>query len=535
MNGGKFGKYLALAILVVAFAYSSLRVFRHTEAKLIDPEVKVITFAHWQLEPGVREAFDAIAEDYMRLHPKVQVKQMPIPGRVWKQWLRTQLVGGNPPDLIELANYHNTDEMLARYFVPLTKYLAERNPYNKDEPDLRDLSWRKSFSAELIPEDTVHYYSANLMEYYGVPNAMVTVRIFYNRDIIKEVMGEDRVPVTYDEFLHWCKALNLYAKRTGKPIVPLAGSWFNALQLTGDMSSSMTQKLAIDIDYSHDLEFTTLEGLIAFTRGTWTLETPSVYRSLELIEGLGKYMPAGWAQMNRDDAMLQLLQGNVAMIPTGTWDAGGILQQAQFDVGAFKVPAISPDDPYFGGSTLGPISEANIFGAMAYGLTSASKDHALVIDFLRFMTSRRSNAKFAEISTWLPVIKGVPVPAVSESFRPIENGFIRGPTVRQLGSSATDVLMQNMYLLSGKDASAERYIEETRSIYKEVVPAEMRRMAKVYLETIRQKDSVMTALFELEKAKGLAWSKFDIVAAKQIQVESLRLQLLRTLEDNPME
>ena len=147
MNGGKFGKYLALAILVVAFAYSSLRVFRHTEAKLIDPEVKVITFAHWQLEPGVREAFDAIAEDYMRLHPKVQVKQMPIPGRVWKQWLRTQLVGGNPPDLIELANYHNTDEMLARYFVPLTKYLAERNPYNKDEPDLRDLSWRKSFSA----------------------------------------------------------------------------------------------------------------------------------------------------------------------------------------------------------------------------------------------------------------------------------------------------------------------------------------------------------------------------------------------------
>lgn len=530
-KSGKFGRNVALGILVVLFGFATLQVFQRSGEELVDPELEIIRFAHWQLEPGVREAFDAIAKDYMALHPHVRIKQLPIPGRVWKQWLRTQLVGGNPPDLIEIANYEVSDEMLARYFVPLTSHLEEKNPYNANEPDLRDLTWRKTFSAELIPEDTVHYYSPNLLEYYAVPNAMVTVRIFYNRAIIKEVLGEDRPPETYTEFLHWCEALRDYSERTGKPIMALAGSWFNAMQLTGTITSTVTQKMAIDLDLERDLDFTARDALITYVRGDWSMRSPAPFRSLEMVADIGKYMPPGWAQLDREDAMMQFLQGKVAMIPTGTWDAGGILQQAKFDVGAFRVPSVTPDDPRYGKFTLGPISEANIFASVPFGLTRDSKHPERVIDFLKFMTSRRENTKFSEISTWLPVIKGVPVPAVSKPFEPIERGYIRGPSVRSLSAVSNDVYRQNIHLLSGKTASAEKYVEETESLYADVVPGELARIAKVYQATTKQKDSVLTAFYEKSKVGGLARSKFDLVAAKQLQIEAQRLQIMRTLDD----
>ncbi|MFI5357865.1 MAG: ABC transporter substrate-binding protein, partial [Opitutales bacterium] len=424
MKRARWGRTFALALLVAGFGFSAWRVLRHHDEEQAGSTVEVIRLAHWQLEPGVREAIDVIAAEYMKLHPDVRIEQLPIPGRVWQQWLRTQLVGGTPPDLLELANYQVTDEMLSRYFVPLTPYLAERNPYDADEPDLRNLSWRKTFAAELVPEETVHYYSPNLLEYYGVPNAMVTVRIFYNRAIFSAALGTDRPPRTFGEFLHTCQLLQDYARRTGQAIAPLAGSTFNITKLTDNLFSSATQKLALELDYNHDLEFTQFEGFVGFMRGRWSLETPSVRASLETVQDIGRYMAPGWVQLNREDSMLQFLQGRAAMLSTGTWDAGGILQQAHFAVGAFQVPSIDPADPRYGHWTLGPLSEANIFASVPFGLTRASRHPARAIDFLRFMTSRRSNAKFAEISTWLPVIKGVPVPKVSEAFRPVTRGFI---------------------------------------------------------------------------------------------------------------
>ncbi|MCC6416435.1 MAG: extracellular solute-binding protein [Opitutaceae bacterium] len=516
---------------MILFGYASWQVLRRGQEEL-DPKIEVVRFAHWQLEPGVREAFDQISRDYMALHPHVRIVQMPIAGRVWRQWLRTQLVGGSPPDLIEIANYEVSDEMLARYFTPLTAPLEEKNPYNADEPDLRDMSWRRSFSAELVPEDLVHYYSPNLLEYYAVPNAMVTVRIFYNRDIIKAALGEDRVPQTYQEFVHWCEAVRDYAQRSGKPIMGLAGSWFNALQLTGMVTSTVTQKLAIAVDYGRDLDFTQQDVLITYLRGDWTMRTPAFFRSLKMVADIGRFMPPGWAQLNREDAMMQFVQGNVAMIPTGTWDAGGILSQADFEVGAFQVPAVGPDDPVYGADALGPISEANIFATVPFGLTRASKHPERAIDFLRFLTSRRENEVFSRISTWLPVIKGVPVPEVSKPFEPIKRGFIRGPSVRSLSVVSNDVYQQNIHLLSGKSASAETFVEQTQARYAEVVPAELTRMAKVFQATLRQKDSVLTALHHQTTDGQLARSKFDIVAAKQLQVEAQRLQIERTLADH---
>lgn len=526
---------LALLLLVSAFAFSAVRLFRAKTAAIVDPSIEVIRLAHWQLEPGVREAINAIIADYEALHPKVRVEQMDIPGRAWKQWLRTQLVGGNPPDLIELASYENPDDMLARYFTPLSSYLEEKNPYNDSEPDLRDHSWRQSYTAELVPapEGLCHYYNNNLLEYYGAPSTMVTLRMFYNRDLIKAALGEDRPPRTFDEFVALCEALQRYAQATGQPIKPLGGSVFNITKLTDTLFNTVTQRLAIELDYGRNLEVSAPEVQIQYLRGRWSLNSPAVRSSLQTVEAFGRYLSPGWVQLGREDGMLQFLQGRAAMLATGTWDAGGILMQAKFPVGAFKMPSFRWDDPRFGASTLGPVSEATTFAAMPFGLTRASRHPERAIDFLRFLTSRRSNAKFTRISKWLPVIKGVPVPPEAEAFRPTIEGYIAGVNVRILGGTANDAFVQNLHLLSGVNASADAFIARLEPAADRSMPQELLRVARVNLTTLRQRDSVLAGLYHHHPDSGLARSKFDRLVASQMDSEVQRLQMLRTVEDYP--
>lgn len=526
---------LAIAILVGTFLFSALRLFKSKTEAVVDPGFEVIRFAHWQLEPGVREAFAAIAEDYMALHPKVRVEQMDVPGRAWKQWLRTRLVGGTAPDLIELASYENPDDMLARYFTPITAYLEQPNPYNADEPDLRDLSWRQSYAAELVPTtvEMGHYYNANLLEYYGAPSTLVTVRIFYNRALIVAALGEDRPPQTFDEFVALCEALQQHAQRTGVAISPLAGSVFNITKITDGLFNAVSQTDGIALDYGRDLELSRHEALVNYVRGRWSLSTPSVRAGLQTVEAFGRYMSPGWVQLGREDSMLQFLQGRAAMLATGTWDSGGILMQADFPIGAFRVPFFRRDDPKYGQWTLGPLSEASTFAAVPFGLTRDSKHPERAIDFLRFLTSRKSNTKFAQISKWLPVIKGVPVPPEAEPFRPETDGYVGGVNIRAMSARGNETLLQYFHLLSGSDASADAFIEQTKRAYDLAFTEEVGRMAKINHDTIRQKDGVIAGFYHLRGTAPLARSKLDRLAANQLEVEAQRLQGLRTLADYP--
>jgi len=141
------------------------------------------------------------------------------------------------------------------------------------------------------------------------------------------------------------------------------------------------------------------------------------------------------------------------MIATGTWDAGGLLTQADFPVGAFKMPVFRPGDPKYGRDMLGPVSEATTLAGVPFGLTRRSRHPQTALDFLRFLTSRKSNAKFSRLSTWLPVIKGVPVPEGSESFRPVTNGYVGGIIIRATAPGPTSC-GSNIFICSAAAARA---------------------------------------------------------------------------------
>ena len=146
MNGFRYERilnWIGFGLVAVCFCLSLGRVFSrlvHDDAR----EGKItIRFAHWQLESGLRDAYDRLAAGYMRLHPEVRVEQLPIPETVFPNWMHTQLIGGTAPDLIEIGQ-GDSNEILATYFEPLTADLDRPNPYNQDN-DLARTPWRDTF------------------------------------------------------------------------------------------------------------------------------------------------------------------------------------------------------------------------------------------------------------------------------------------------------------------------------------------------------------------------------------------------------
>ena len=131
-------EYLPIVAIGAAFLWSAVTIGlrRSEEAR---PGTKVLRIGHWQLESGVREAFETLGKEFAAL-PEVKAKygdvkivQDAIPDTTYGQWLTSQMMGQTAPDLLEvgmlpepiLLAYQN------RYFMPLTEMAARPNPFNK--------------------------------------------------------------------------------------------------------------------------------------------------------------------------------------------------------------------------------------------------------------------------------------------------------------------------------------------------------------------------------------------------------------------
>ena len=146
---------LALALVIALGAYLSavFIVLTRPGSVLSDDKRTVIRFAHWQIETGPRKAFDAMIKRFEELNPQVRVEQVDVPGRFYKQWLRTQLIGGMAPDIVEFGHLFDADDIYPRFLEPISDYMEVPNPYNRGTP-LEGVRWRDTFLDGLNTGDT---------------------------------------------------------------------------------------------------------------------------------------------------------------------------------------------------------------------------------------------------------------------------------------------------------------------------------------------------------------------------------------------
>jgi len=375
---------------------------------------------HWLLHTGMREAFDATIEDYQRLHPEVRITQLPVPIRFYPAWSRTQLIGGTAADITGMLALN--EELISRYYLPLTPWLDKPNPYNAGT-SLAGVAWRDTFFDGL---SGMRNMTATSGEISGIILQINSLRLYYNREMLIEITGSDTPPRDLADLKALAAKIDAYNQGSGKSIIPIAGCGPYAGFAFDRIVPSQTQRIALDHSPNRNLRVSPLELATLILDGVFSYtKTPELHSSLELMREMSLLLTPGFMQLQRDEAIAAYIQQRSLMLIAGSWDYAALIDGVPFETRALPVLGPSTDDPQFGEFTLGQVAEPmGIEGSM--GIIRSSRHPEVALDFLHYLTSQRVSEKFSQISQRLSAILDTPVPSNLEQIKPQLNGEIPG-------------------------------------------------------------------------------------------------------------
>lgn len=444
-NNRSYLNWLGLTVLLVCYLGALANVVKMKKA---EAEFDTIRITHWQLELGVRDGLDAAIADFEAKKAaegeKVRIVQIPVTERAYQQYVTTQLIGGTAPDMIEIGFF--PEELLSRYFMPLSKIIQQPNPLleeryqklaalpertEKEQTELdllatlKDKPWMDTFTDGLRSQ-----FNDRLQEYYGVGFSQFTIRMFYNKDLFKKILGHDDPPKTFRELINDCQLIKEYDNGEAESIIPVASSKYQAQVFKSRYISSMTSDLVRHYDLDMDGWNTGPENLVALLTGEWTPYDEQYRAAIQVIDELAQYFPKGFMSLGRMDSGFSFVQGQAAMITSGSWDARSYLKKIQdqpegrrFEVGIFDIPMISKDDEKYGQFADGQISEASSGTGFSFGITRLSKHPELCIEFLQFCTTPHNNTILNEKAEWIPSVRGAEATDMLKKFEPNYVGY----------------------------------------------------------------------------------------------------------------
>jgi raffinose/stachyose/melibiose transport system substrate-binding protein len=521
---------VTVLLLVTGFSLAALRLWH---LHRVDETNVTIRFAHWQLEGGVREAFDQVARDYMAAHPGVRVVQMVVPDRVYPGWLTTQLSGGTAPDLVQLGRYPSADagnEILARHFIPLTEATRVPNPYNAGTAIAGD-TWRSTFADNLSGWST---WSEALQEVYGIPTTIFSIRVYYNRELMRKVAGTDQPPRTLEEFLRLCRAVRQHAQENQVALAPISGSGNNVIWLVDTLFKSQTQRWRVEEDLfrSHGVMLPSLDvTLLRLARGEIRLANPPFHDGFSLVHEVGRELGPSVIGMTRDDAALQFLQQRSLMIISGTWDASGLAGQAPFDVGAFPLPPPSHDLPRYGANTFGPQSEASLTGMGTFGITRYSKAPDVALDFLRYLTSLQGADTFTRLSRWPSALLASEPPEEMKVFAPRLDGYPEGWSPIFEGADLRRAFDVQRHLLFNTGGGADAFLERFEPMAVAGARSDLRRAMTDRQRGQRRQDAALFAAWWQSADDADAGRRLADLAETQLMTEVRDAYIRRRLQE----
>ncbi len=519
MKRENLSNYIGLFLLLACFSVAIHRIATRPSAQSSDGTER-IRFSHWQLEGGLREAFDTLSREYEALHPGVKIEQVAIPERTYTQWLRTQLVGETITEIVQIG-YGVDDEILARFFTPLTNYVDQPNPYNAGT-DLAGVPLRDTI---LDGMQGVSSYSPNLLEYYGIPVSMFTVRMFYNRTLWKSLLGDVPPPSNYEEFIATCERIRKVSEAGNLKVIPIAGSKSNAPPLLYRLFSSQVQRLNQSLDTQKNMRPSVQEISLSLLRNDWTLDDPAFTSALEITREAAAYFQPGYSQLARDDASFYFLQGRALMIATGSWDSPSFRAQADFEIGVFSLPMPTTRHPRYGRQMLGIASEAETGTGLGFGIPKQTKNFDRALDFLHFLVSKSGNATFSRVSGWLPSVVGVEPADYVRPFLPITDGYLEGFSAdfRMGGANALRVINSANNVLVGPSGSVQAFKDTIREPFMEALRQDLERTNHITTLNFNRQDAVLLAnemLLIHSEAPASAPRKLNELRESQTKLEA---------------
>lgn len=456
---------LGLILAGLFYLTSCVAVFFNTsgDALIRNEKVQTITFAHWQLEDGFREGYAEAIKQFEELKRRqgvhVKVIQTTVPGRGYRQWFLTQLISGNPADLIEL---NCTSTVKNQYFVPLSEYVARPNPFNAGT-ELENVPWQDCF-VDSMEGCVDEVYS----EIFGISSYFHVLRLFVNLELLEAATGSRKMPETVDEWLESCEKLRRYGRKQGKTIIPIGVRGFDkgTLKQLFDYYFRQLATPLCDLDITrYDAgpglsQADTFRGII-----DGKIELDRLLGAIDIMRKIGQYFGEGFPATDLEQTKFLFFTGFMGYFPEGTWNAFSMVNNSPFEVGITTIPIIGPESEY---SRYSPEVCGERIRAISgqFGIPRASKNFDLALEFLQFTSSRKiSKMIMIDHCKWPSPVKGVEYSGIMKNFEPRKgkSGSVNAPFTISGGRSISE-FWNNL-----QDAILNNDIDSKRNIWGKIV------------------------------------------------------------------
>jgi len=346
------------------------------------PAEKVtITWWHIQVADDQKALWQQLTDDYMAIHPNVNIEITVLENEAFKTKLTTVMQSGDPPDIFQSWGGGTMNEY------------ANAGLLKDITADLDKDGWRDTFSPGAL--GVYSYQGKN----YGVPRDMGAVGFWYNKDLFTQA-GITNPPATWTELLEDVKIF----KAAG--ITPIAlgegDKWPGAFWWEY-LAVRIGGKAAFDAAYSHKGAFT---------------DAPFVEAGAKLQELIAlEPFEDGFLGLSWPDEQVQMASSKAAMDLMGQW-APGAFKDASVDkkglgdkLGWFPFPVVEggagdPADALGGGN----------------GFVIGKNAPPEAVDFLKFLSSVDSQIAQAKIGLSVPVVKGAEVGLIDPMLVLVQKG-----------------------------------------------------------------------------------------------------------------
>ncbi|MBC8008524.1 MAG: extracellular solute-binding protein, partial [Burkholderiales bacterium] len=365
-------------------------------------------------------------------------------------------------------------------------------------------------------------------EVFGIPAQVNTLRLYYNRDLLREVTGSDQPPATLEELLALRPVVDAWKQRHARNIVTLSLCGPYGEYLFERVSQSMTQSLSVAINPARTLGENNLFNIQGHLDGAWSLRDPAARRVLELWAEISALAPPGYLQLQREEALFNFVTGRALFFYGGSWDYAGVTQESPFSVGVAPFPQPLAGQGRWGEFSLGKISEAEGGMECILGVARDSRHPDLAIDFLRFLTSHAAATKFTEISRRISAVVQVPAPAELEALRPDSSGAFAGMMINMRPNPGGNALLQfnqNLHLLDARNRpaseAADAFTAALESVWPPALARDLATAPRSRLQIVRQADVRQTLALLRDPASPAG----DLIAESALDAELALAQL----------
>lgn len=521
---------IALPLFALGYLWAVYWVFTNS-TPIVDERDVTIRIAHWQIELGPPDGIDAVIKRYEELNPRVRVKQVMVPGPVYRQWMRANFSGDTAPDIVEYGAWlDGLADLPVRYFDPLTEDLLEPNPYNQGTV-LEGVPWLKTFADELSEQ---RLNSPEPGQYYCVTLSRGSQRLFCNRNLLREITGREEPPADFEEMRELFRQAHAYGEKRGRAVYPFAGSRDNVYWLMSFYMRGVTMKVGQRIDENGYMTVYPRDLMWSFLNGRWSYQEPDVKAGLALLAELSEQMKPGYMQFVRDEAVRQFLNGDALFLFAGTWEATSLRRLADFPVDALRSPQPAKDDPVVGSAIIGHVSDGDNVTGFGFYLNKRTPHRKEAVDFLRFLTSYEGIKLFTDHSGWPPSVRDVPMSEEAASALSPDDGFAYGGPNIAVGGATRTVFERHLHALTGPGGSVDKFAQlmdaEMREPVREALAIEQRAARWAMLP----QDTRVVAMGQLERSHpddAATELRRERLEAAQNLSEARALQIARQLRD----